>query len=488
MDILRRVGQGRMAEIRGADLLPVDKFIRTAGLLPRGRDAAFPRCRPGRRSALRLTPRGSTPFSRATRSRPSSSSPAIARSRGNRPIVWSSGRSRPTSCRRTSSSSSCAPVSPPSSEQNGKLALSGARPGDPVTTLPAISDTHASDDDIDDELGALTGIGKGASNEWVVAGSRTLTGKPILANDPHLELSAPILWYLARVVTPEGSVKGATLPGAPVFVLGQNDSIAWGLTTAEFECSGPVRRNRRSGRSIEISDARRTEAVRRPRRDDPRERRRRRQAHDPRDPARSGPLRRQRRSGGLRRAGKGGRARLHRARRSRHDRRSLHAGQFRAKLGRISRCAPPLSDANPELRLCGCQRRHRLPESRAWSRCESPATGSSRSTARRAPSTGPGRSRSISGRSCTTRRSASPSTPTTPISPTITSPVSGRTGKRLSAPAASSNSSTRSTSTAWKPRPRCRPTTCLWTSRSCSRSSRRLRLPTNGRGRRRRCF
>ncbi len=50
---------------------------------------------------------------------------------------------------------------------------------------------------------------------------------------PHLDLSAPILWYLARVVTPEGSVKGATLPGAPVFVLGQNNSIAWGLTTAD---------------------------------------------------------------------------------------------------------------------------------------------------------------------------------------------------------------------------------------------------------------
>ncbi len=78
----------------------------------------------------------------------------------------------------------------------------------------------------------MTGIGKGASNEWVIGGSRTQTGKPILANDPHLELSAPILWYLARIVTPEGSVKGATLPGAPVFVLGQNDLIAWGLTTA----------------------------------------------------------------------------------------------------------------------------------------------------------------------------------------------------------------------------------------------------------------
>ena len=54
----------------------------------------------------------------------------------------------------------------------------------------------------------------GASNEWVVAGSRSDTGKPILANDPHLELGAPILWYLARIVTPEVSIKGGTIPGS----------------------------------------------------------------------------------------------------------------------------------------------------------------------------------------------------------------------------------------------------------------------------------
>ena len=108
-----------------------------------------------------------------------------------------------------------------------------AKPGEPITTLPSLGDGHAARESIDGEIGALTGIGHGASNEWVIAGSRTETGKPILANDPHLDLSAPILWYLARVVTPEGSVKGAMIPGAPVFVLGQNDSIAWGFTTAD---------------------------------------------------------------------------------------------------------------------------------------------------------------------------------------------------------------------------------------------------------------
>jgi penicillin amidase len=70
-----------------------------------------------------------------------------------------------------------------------------------------------------------------ASNEWVVGPSRTTTGAPILANDPHLGLSAPILWYLARIETPTLSVTGATVPGVPLTILGQNRQIAWGFTT-----------------------------------------------------------------------------------------------------------------------------------------------------------------------------------------------------------------------------------------------------------------
>ena len=81
------------------------------------------------------------------------------------------------------------------------------------------------------KLGKITGLDHGASNEWVIAGTRTLSGKPILANDPHLGLEAPILWYLARIVTPDLSIKGATVPGLPIVLLGQNDHIAWGFTT-----------------------------------------------------------------------------------------------------------------------------------------------------------------------------------------------------------------------------------------------------------------
>jgi penicillin amidase len=70
-----------------------------------------------------------------------------------------------------------------------------------------------------------------ASNEWVVDGTLTKSGKPLLANDPHLGLSAPILWYLVRTVTPEGSLAGVTFPGVPYTILGHNDRIAWGATT-----------------------------------------------------------------------------------------------------------------------------------------------------------------------------------------------------------------------------------------------------------------
>jgi penicillin amidase len=68
------------------------------------------------------------------------------------------------------------------------------------------------------------------SNSWVLAGSRSSTGKPLLANDPHLKLSTPALWYFARLQAPGLDVAGATMPGLPGVVVGQNTHIAWGFT------------------------------------------------------------------------------------------------------------------------------------------------------------------------------------------------------------------------------------------------------------------
>ena len=69
------------------------------------------------------------------------------------------------------------------------------------------------------------------SNSWVVSGAQSETGKPLLANDPHLGLQAPSLWYLAHVSSPAGNFIGGTLPGVPFIVLGRNDHLAWSFTT-----------------------------------------------------------------------------------------------------------------------------------------------------------------------------------------------------------------------------------------------------------------
>jgi penicillin amidase len=68
------------------------------------------------------------------------------------------------------------------------------------------------------------------SNNWVVSGDHTATGKPLLANDTHLELSIPPIWYEIHLTAPGWNVKGFTLPGAPLVVIGHNDKIAWGFT------------------------------------------------------------------------------------------------------------------------------------------------------------------------------------------------------------------------------------------------------------------
>jgi penicillin G amidase len=70
------------------------------------------------------------------------------------------------------------------------------------------------------------------SNNWVVGGKLTTTGKPMLANDPHLRLSAPSLWYFADLEAPGLHAIGASLPNIPGIVLGRNDRIAWGATNS----------------------------------------------------------------------------------------------------------------------------------------------------------------------------------------------------------------------------------------------------------------
>lgn len=68
------------------------------------------------------------------------------------------------------------------------------------------------------------------SNNWVVAGTHTKSGKPLLANDPHLDHSIPSVWYMVDLKAPGFDVTGVSLPGLPGVVIGHNDHIAWGMT------------------------------------------------------------------------------------------------------------------------------------------------------------------------------------------------------------------------------------------------------------------
>ena len=68
------------------------------------------------------------------------------------------------------------------------------------------------------------------SNNWAVSAQKSASGYPILANDPHLTLSLPSIWYQMQLVTPTMNVYGATMPGAPGVIIGFNKRIAWGVT------------------------------------------------------------------------------------------------------------------------------------------------------------------------------------------------------------------------------------------------------------------
>lgn len=109
----------------------------------------------------------------------------------------------------------------------------GVEPGEPAVeaALARVSENVAA---VDAVLGfAFEGIG---SNGWVVDGSRTESGAPLLANDPHLSIQMPSIWYQAALWCEELSdacpyrVSGFTFPGAPGVVIGHNERIAWGVT------------------------------------------------------------------------------------------------------------------------------------------------------------------------------------------------------------------------------------------------------------------
>jgi penicillin amidase len=102
-----------------------------------------------------------------------------------------------------------------------------------------------------------------ASNNWVISGKFTASGKPMLANDPHLMPSAPSIWHMVHLTAPGVRVAGVTGPGLPGVILGHNENIAWGFTNVgpdvqdvyleKFDPANPLRYKTPSGwRDVEV--------------------------------------------------------------------------------------------------------------------------------------------------------------------------------------------------------------------------------------------
>jgi penicillin amidase len=232
MEIQRRAGQGRLSEIAGPDLVGVDKFIRTLGFY-RLAESSVSALSPEAQKTLQAYADGVNAFLQSHRGRlppeflligddPEPWRPADTLVLGKLLSLQLSGNYRWELDR--------AKLATKLPADQARLLFPPPPAGAPITTLPALHAEHAEAISPLDKLDEILPFAHGASNEWVISGAHTVTGKPILANDPHLGIEAPIVWYLARVVTPEGWVKGASLPGSPLVVLGQNDHIAWGFT------------------------------------------------------------------------------------------------------------------------------------------------------------------------------------------------------------------------------------------------------------------
>src|SRR5262245_11116197 len=107
---------------------------------------------------------------------------------------------------------------------------------DPVAITDSVLSTQYSVlgvlDRLQNDINALLDVlpRGGGSNNWVIAPSRTTTGRPILCNDPHLAAQLPAPWYLVSIRTPDWSVAGASFVGSPSVPCGHNGHAAWGVT------------------------------------------------------------------------------------------------------------------------------------------------------------------------------------------------------------------------------------------------------------------
>lgn len=221
MEMMRRLGTGRLSEIVGDVALKSDKLMRTVGLAQQA-EAQYAAASPELLIALEAYAAGVNAFL-DERDRPL-------------PLEFQLLRFRPEPWRPLDSLLWGRIMAWQLSGNAGQeIVNEGLRGKVDPDLLPILMRTEGA-------LAGLTGPGfnnlsptRSASNNWVLAGRYSASGAPLLANDPHLGFNVPVVWYMARIVTPDAVRVGATAPGLPLLVIGSNGHVAWGFTTTHSD-------------------------------------------------------------------------------------------------------------------------------------------------------------------------------------------------------------------------------------------------------------
>ena len=238
LEMHRRIASGRLAEILGPNALDTDRFLRTLGVRHNA-EAILPNLSPAAQASLRAYADGINAYLRQRRG---PLPPEFVITGTPAPELWQPADSIAWETMMAWDLGTNWSQELMRMRLSQKLSLAQINeimppyPGDPVLATRDYTGLYRSLAGTVAQLSAVAAIAPAShvegmgSNNWVVSGARTASGKPLLANDPHLGMTAPALWYLAHLSAPGLNATGASMPGLPGIVLGHNDRVAWGFT------------------------------------------------------------------------------------------------------------------------------------------------------------------------------------------------------------------------------------------------------------------
>ena len=229
MELARRMGTGRLAELLGAEALDHDRLVRTIGL---GAAAAqeLDRMAPEGREILEAYAAGVNAY----RSAHLEKLPPEFQILKHIPEPWSAVDSLAVSKWLAFNLSFNAQTELLRGELVDVVGVQDAYRLTGLVPPPPLEDEASQGARKGFRLAVLAPLPKtfrfGASNSWVVASERSASGRPLLAADPHLSLSMPSVFYEIHLSGDDLEVAGASIPGIPLVLFGQNQRIAWGMT------------------------------------------------------------------------------------------------------------------------------------------------------------------------------------------------------------------------------------------------------------------